>query len=108
MPCLEIEARRRVQDDSRPGESREPDEVDVERLAAVMTGDVTGQHAGIGGARARIDQGQPRAGQRVHAPFAQDERMGVPPANEDQVSGEGPVRRHAVQGPGNRVMGCAS
>ncbi len=43
-------------------------QVDLERGAGVVAGDMAGQHAGIGRGRVGVDHGQPGAGQRVSCP----------------------------------------
>ena len=77
------------------GEARQAHEVDLELGARVVPCDVAGQHAGVGGARVRVDQREPRAGQRVHRPAAQDERVGVAAADQHEVAGEGDRGHHA-------------
>jgi hypothetical protein len=56
-----------------------------------MPCNMAGKHASIGCCRARIDHGQPRTGQRVHPPFAQDQRVGVPATDHDQILGQGDI-----------------
>ncbi len=93
-PGDRIEVRHHAVDQCGPGEARETHEVDVQLLAGVVPRDMAGEHAGIGRGRAGVDDGQPGAGKRVHAPFAQDEGMGVAAADQDEVAGEGGVGGH--------------
>ena len=88
-PGGEVDAGGGCDDEARAGVAGEAHEVDLERLAPVVAGDVAGQHPGVGGDGPRVDQGEAGAGQRVHAPAAQHQRVGVAAAEEDEVSGEG-------------------
>ena len=93
LPRGAVDAFGPAQDQPRPGETGQPHQVDHHGPAAVMPGDVAGQHARIGRHGVRIDQCQPHAGQRVHAPHPQHQRMGMPAADQHQITGQG-KRRH--------------
>jgi hypothetical protein len=61
------------------------DEIDLEVFARIVPCDVAGQHAGVRARGRRVDQRHPRACKRVHAPFAQHERVRVSAADKNQV-----------------------
>ncbi len=61
-----------------------------------MPGDMSRQHARIGRSRAGIDNRQPRAGQRVHPPFAQHQRMGMTAAHQHQIPRQGQITLHQI------------
>ena len=81
-----------VKDQARPGKAAEADKVDHQVGPAVMPGDQTGQHAGVGGCGVGVDQGQAHAGQRVHGPHAQDQGMGMAPADQNKVADQRDIR----------------
>ncbi len=84
-----------VEDDPCTCKPGEADEIDIQLLARVVPGHVTRQHAGIRAGRTGVDERDPGARQRVHAPHAQHERMGMPAADQDEVPGERPFHVHA-------------
>ena len=98
-PGVAVDAHCPVQDQARARGPGETDEVHLERLPRVMPGDEARQHPGISRGRAGIDQRQPHAGQRFHGPAAQDQGMGMPAADENQVAGErqGAVHRGGLR-----------
>ena len=103
-----VNSRGPVKDEPRPGETGEADEVNQNLLPPVVSCNMAGQHAGIGRHRVRVDQGQPDAGQRPHRPHSEDERMGMPPADEDQVADQGQVLHHSSSmAPGPYRLGPA-
>jgi hypothetical protein len=59
--------------------------VDHDLVAPVMPGDQAGQHPGIGGGGAGVDDRQPHPRQRGHRKGAQDQRMGMTAAHKDQI-----------------------
>ena len=96
LACRPVNPRRRPKDQPRPGVAAQAHQVDLQFIPPVVPGDMTGQHAGIGRGGAGVDDRQPRAGQRVHPPFAQHQRMGVPAANQHQISRQGQIALHQI------------
>ncbi len=76
------------------GTSAQPNEVDFEFVASIMSSDITREHAGIGRGWLRIDQRNPCARKTVHTPLLQYKGMGVSASNQDQISGEGQGLHH--------------
>ena len=74
-------------DQSRVGGLRQFDKVNVQFIAAVVARDKPRQHARIRCGWPRIDQRQPRARKRLHRPRSQNQRVGVPAADEHEVLG---------------------
>jgi hypothetical protein len=70
----------------------QPPHIDVHVVACVMTGDVAGQHAGVGSVGIGTDQRQACAGQRVHRPHAQRDHMAVAAADQYDVPQHGAFR----------------
>ena len=90
-PLCPVDPRCRTEDQPRPGKAGQPDQIDFQRGARIVAGDMARQHAGIGCGRLGIDQGQPHTGQRRHAPAAQHQRMGMTAADQHEVAGQGQV-----------------
>ena len=87
--CGGVDARCMTQDQPGVGKAAEADEVDHHVAAGVVPGDMTGQHAGIGGDGVGVDQGQPHAGHGIHPPHAQQQRMGMAAPDKDQIGDAG-------------------
>ena len=81
-----IEPHRPIKDQPRPGEPCQPHEVDHQHIAAIVSGDLPGQHPGIGGGGVGIDQRQPHAGQGFHPPHPQHQCMRMPAADQHQIA----------------------
>ena len=92
-------------DQPRTGETAQAHQINLQRVAAVMARDMSGQHAGIRRGRAGVDDRQPRTRQRVHSPFAQDQGMRVPAPNQHKVLGHGNIRRIHWRAFWNRGIG---
>ena len=84
-----VEPRRPVQNQPRPGEAGQADQVDLQLFARVVTRDMARQHAGIGRRGAGIDQRDPQPRHRAHPEAAQHQRMGMAAADQHQVPGQG-------------------
>ncbi len=63
----------------------EPAQVDVDVVVVVMAGDVAGQHPGVGGVRVAADQGEPDAGDGLHAEALEHADVAVAPADEHDI-----------------------
>jgi hypothetical protein len=73
------------------GETCQRTEVDMAFVKVVMSGDVAGQHAGVGGMDVPCDQRQAQAGEGAHAKTAQHRDVGVAAADQHQVLRDGRV-----------------
>ena len=82
-----IEAHGAVQDHLCPGEAAQADKVDHDLVDGVMARDGTGEHTGIGRDGAGVDDPQAHPRHGLHPPFAQDKRMAMAPADEQDVAG---------------------
>ena len=96
-PRRAVDPGRASDDQPRPGKACETAQIDIQRAPGIMPGDMTGEHACIGRPGVWIDQRQPRAGQRVHAPSAQHQRMGVAAADQHQIAREGNICVHVAR-----------
>ena len=85
---VRVDPVRRAEHQPRARVAAERHEVDVQRVARVVPGDVARQHPGVGRGGLGADQRQPRAGQGVHPPGAQDQRVRVAPAEQHEVAAE--------------------
>ena len=92
QPGVRIDARDLVEEQARAGEARQPGEVDMDVVEAVMAGDEAGQHARIGRVHVGRDQGQPDPGQRPHAEAPQHGDMAVAAADQHDVLDDGDGR----------------
>ena len=77
------------QNQPRAGETAQPHQINLEGIAAIMTGNMAGQHACIRCGRAGVDNGQSGTGQRIHTPFAQHQRVGMATAHQHKILGQG-------------------
>ena len=97
---------RAIKDHPRAGKARQPHKVDHDLVAGIMACDQAGQHAGVRRGRIGVDHCQAHAGQRVHRPHPQDQRMGMSTADQDHVLHKGKgVLHHRPSRPAAR--GCA-
>src|SRR5262249_34205628 len=85
MALGEVEPDRLVMDQPRPGETRQPPQIDMAFLEAVVSGDIPRQHAGIGGLDIARDQCDAHARFRPHAEALQHMHMRMPAADEHQI-----------------------
>ena len=81
----------------RPGETRQRTGVDMGIVEAVMAGDETGQHAGIGRVHLAADQREAHARDRLHAEHAQHRDVRVAGADQHDVLDHGMGQRLACQ-----------
>jgi len=87
-----VEADRLVADQPRTGKAREPAEIDVAFLKAVMPGDVARQHPRVGRLDVAADQCDPHTRHRPHAKALQHADMGMAAADENEILSD----RHAL------------
>ena len=80
-----------VQNDPRARAAPQPKKVDHKLVPGIVAGNMTGQHAGIGGHRTGVDQRQAQARQRGHCKAAQHQRMGVAAPDQHEV-GDGRIQ----------------
>ena len=73
-------------DHPRPRRAGQPHKVDIQIAPRIMARDHTGQHPRIGRGRAGIDHRDPHPRHRGHRPFAQNQSMGMPAPDQDQVT----------------------
>ena len=97
QPRLPVDAGGAVEDQAGLGEPGQTDQVDHQRFAPVMARDEAGQHPGIGRDGIGVDDGQPGAGQGVHRPHPQHQRMGMAAAEKDKVADRGRGGDHVGQ-----------
>jgi hypothetical protein len=89
QPRLWIKPGCGVEDQPRAGKAGKADKVDHQIVAIIVSGDVSGQHAGIRRDRPRVDDRQPCAGQGGHCPHSEDQCMGMAAADKNKVTDEG-------------------
>ena len=89
LPRRAVDAGGAVQDQPRPGKPRQPHQVDHHLAPRVMARHMAGQHARVGRDRTGVDQGQSCAGQGVHRPHPQHQRMGMTAADQHEIRDKG-------------------
>ena len=96
-PSVRVKRFHPAEDQTGIGEARQFDQIDLESVAGIVSGDEARQHACIGRRGGGVDQRQSRARHRRHAPTAQEQSMGVSAADKDDVPGVGKRHRHHVR-----------
>ncbi len=80
-----VDPDRRLRDDIRPATGREGREIDMHGLARIETGDMSRQHAGIGGFEAVAHEGQPGEGLGLARKGPEHLDMAVPSADQNDA-----------------------
>ena len=88
-PPRPVEARDLVAEEAGPGEHRQPRQVDVHVVEAVVPGDVARQHSGVRRVGRRADHGEAHAWLGPHAEAPQHAHVAVPAADEHDVPEDG-------------------